>query len=124
MMDVFGVLAALLAAAGIIGVTARSVSMRVREMGIRMALGAPASELVGAAVRENLAVVAAGTGIGLAGGFWFSKLLSGFLFGIRGYDPPTYLAVSSLVIVLALLASYLPARCIEGIDPAQVLKAD
>lgn len=124
LMNAFGLLAALLAAAGVTGVTARSVSLRTREMGIKMALGARGSGLVKATVGGHLRIALVGTGLGLAGAFWASKLLSGFLFGIETFDPPTYAVVTLLTLVLAMAASYLPARRISRVDPVEVLKVE
>jgi predicted permease len=124
LMNVFGILATTLAAAGVIGVTARSVSLRTREMGIRMALGARGSGLIGATVRENLRTGLAGVALGLAGAWWASRLLTPFLFGIQTSDPPTYATVILLIVVLSVSASYVPARRISRVDPADVLRAE
>jgi putative ABC transport system permease protein len=124
LMIAFGILATILAAAGVIGVTARSVSLRTREMGIRMALGAQGSGLVSATVRENLRIGLAGMAIGLAGASWASRLLTPFLFGIQASDLPTYATVILLIVVLSGSASYVPARRISQVNPVDVLRAE
>ncbi len=124
LMNVFAILAALLAAAGIFGVTARSVALRTREMGIRMALGATESGLVGSTVRSSLLTALAGTAVGLVGALWASRLLSRFLFGIEPSDPTTYGVVAALIVVVCLLASFAPARRISKVDPVEVLRAE
>ncbi|NIM48224.1 MAG: FtsX-like permease family protein, partial [Gemmatimonadales bacterium] len=121
---VFGVVAALLAAAGVFGVTARSVAQRAREMGIRMALGARQEGLVGGVVRSSLGTALAGTVVGVLGALWTSRLISGFLFGVEAWDPLTYGAVASLLFIVCLVASYVPARRIARIDPMDVLRAE
>jgi putative ABC transport system permease protein len=124
LMNVFGILATILAAAGVIGVTARSVSLRTREMGIRMALGARGSGLVRATVRENLRTGLAGMAMGLVGALWASRLLTPFLFGIQTSDLPTYATVILMIVVLSVFSSYVPARRISRVDPVDVLRAE
>jgi len=124
LMTVFGVTAALLAAAGVLGVTARAVAQRTREMGIRMALGARGRRLVGSTVLESLTSALAGTALGLLGAFWASRLLSRFLFGVAPSDPITYGAVGTLVIAVCLGASYVPARQIARVDPVRVMRVE
>jgi predicted permease len=124
LMSVFGILAALLAAAGVFGVTARSVAMRTKEMGIKMALGARESGLVGTTVRGVLLVGLAGTLVGLIGALWTAGLLTRFLYGIEPSDPTTYAGVGVLIVVVCLAASYVPARRISRVDPIEVLRAE
>ncbi len=124
LMNVFGLLATLLAAAGVIGVTARSVSHRTRELGIRMALGARGSGLISATIHANLRVALAGITIGLVGAFLASGVLTPFLFGIEASDLPTYATVALLMVSLSLSASYIPARRITMVNPVDVLKAE
>lgn len=124
LMNAFGLLATLLAAAGVIGVTARSVSLRTREMGIKLALGARRPKLVKETVGESLVVGLLGTAVGLLGALWATRLLSGFLFGIRAWDPLTYGAVAVFALVVCGLASYAPAQRISRVDPLKVLQAE
>jgi predicted permease len=124
LMGVFGIVAALLAATGIYGVTARAVAQGARELGIQMALGARPGALIGSAVRATGMSAGVGILLGLVLSLGAGGLLSGFLFGVEATDPLTYGAVSSLVLLVCLLASYLPARRITRLHPVDVLKAE
>ena len=124
LVSAFGILAALLAAAGVFGITARSVALRRREMGIRMALGARGTDLVGNTVRGILYVGVTGTVVGLLGALWTSRLLERFLFGVEPSDPATYGVVAALIVIVCLLASYAPARRITKVNPVEVLRAE
>ena len=121
---VFGVLAAFLAAAGVFGVTARSVAFHTREIGIRRALGARELGLVGNTMGSIVVVGLGGTAIGLSGALLTSSLLGRFLFGIQPSDPLTYGAVALFLLMICSLASYLPSRQILRLDPRDVLNAD
>lgn len=120
----FAGLAAVLASVGIFGVTARSVSARTREMGIRIALGAREGALVRLVVRE--AVTAAGVGIsaGLLASLWVAGLIRGFLFGIETWDPATYAMVIALMLAVCLMASYVPARSVTHVSATEALNTD
>jgi putative ABC transport system permease protein len=124
LMNTFAILAALMAAAGVIGVTARRVSLRTRELGIQMALGARRSGLVKATVGGNLRIALGGTALGIIGAFWASSLLREFLYGIEATDPATYVVVTVSILVLTLGASYLPARRISRVNPMDVLRVE
>jgi hypothetical protein len=121
---IFGALAALLAAAGVFGVTARSVALRTRELGVRMALGARGSRLVASTVSEVLQTALAGTVLGLTGAFWTSHLLAGFLFGVEPSDPTTFAAVAASIVAVCFLASYTAARRISRVNPVEVLNVE
>jgi len=120
----FAFLAALLAAAGVFGITARTVAAQTREMGIRMALGAGHTGLVGTTVRSVTVTGLAGTAVGLVSALWVSHLLVEFLFGISSFDPATYAAVTAFIVVMCLVASYFPARRITRVNPVEVLRAE
>jgi putative ABC transport system permease protein len=124
LMTAFGVLAALLAAAGVFGITARGVALRTKEMGIKMALGARELGLVGTTVWGTLLVGLAGTAVGLTGALWTSSLLTRFLFGVEPTDPMTYGVVAAMIVTVCVLASYVPARRISRVSPVEVLKAE
>ena len=124
LMMVFGFCAAALAGAGVFGVTARSVTFRRREMGIRMAMGAKNSELVRLALGRTCMAGLTGLGLGLVGALWISQLFDRFLFGIESWDPATYSLSAILLLGLGILASYLPARRATKIDPVEVMKAE
>jgi putative ABC transport system permease protein len=121
---VFGVAATLLAVAGVFGVTARAVALNARELGIRMALGAREVGLMGATVRSGLLTGATGTVVGLTGAYFVSRLVSRFLFGVGASDAVTYGVVAALLMLVCLVASYLPARGITRVDPVEVLRAE
>jgi putative ABC transport system permease protein len=121
LMWTFAALAAVLASVGIFGVTARAVAGRAREMGIRTALGAQGSSLIMLVMRERLAWSALGIAMGLVGAFWASGLIQGFLYGIRAWDPVTYVVVVLLMIVVCLVAGYVPARRVTRIGVAEVV---
>jgi putative ABC transport system permease protein len=124
LMMVFGVSAALLAGAGVYSVTARGVNRRAQEMGIRMALGARGGSLVRTIVMADLATGLVGIVLGIAGALTASRFLSRFLFGIGGWDPPTYAAVASLALLLCMTASFIPARRASVLAPMRVLRKE
>ena len=124
LMSVFGVLASLLAAVGIFGVTARGVAHSIRELGIRKALGAPDRTLIFRVVRRGAVTGGAGVVLGLVGAVWASRLVAGFLYGVEPFDPVTFAAVASAFAIVSLGASYLPARRILQVDPVAVLKTE
>ncbi len=119
---VFAVCAALLAGAGVFGVTARSVARQRREMGIRLALGAPGGQLVALALGGTLKSGAVGIAVGLLGALWVSRLFARFLFGVESWDPVTYGAAAAALLGLSILASYLPARRALSVDPVDALR--
>jgi putative ABC transport system permease protein len=120
----FGVLAALLAAFGTYGVIAYGVRRRTREIGVRMALGANRSRVVGLVVRQGLAFALSGLACGLVAGLACAPLLGGLLFGVGPADPLTFAAVALLIASAALAASYLPAREAAGVDPLVAIRAE
>jgi len=124
LMVVFGLCAAVLAGAGVFGVTARGVAFRKREMGIRLALGAQGHELVRLALGRTLKAGAFGVVLGLVGALWVCRLLARFLFGVETWDPTTYTIAAGSLLALSLVASYLPARRAARIDPVRVLRQE
>ncbi len=122
LVGIFGLIALFLAAAGLYGVIAYSVAQRTREIGIRMALGARPVEIfrlvVGQGLKLALIGVAAGLGFGLAA----ARVLSSQLYGVGASDPITFFSISSLLVVVALAASWLPARRATKIDPLIALR--
>jgi predicted permease len=118
---VFGIAALLLAAIGIYGVMAYAVTQRTQEIGIRMALGAQRRDVLGLVVRQGMTLAAIGVVAGLAGAFSLTRVMAGLLFHVRPDDPTTYLAISFLLIVVAFLACYLPARRAAKLDPVIAL---
>jgi putative ABC transport system permease protein len=124
LLGLFASLALILAAVGIYGVLSYSVSRRTRELGIRMAVGAPRAKLLCLVLGQGMILVMAGLGIGLVAGALFSRLLGSFLFGVTGTDPLTLSSASALLIVVSLLACYLPARRATRVDPVVALRLE
>ena len=119
---VFSLLALFLACVGLYGATSFGVTQRRREIGIRMALGAEMRSVVGMFLLEAGWVVGIGLAAGLCGTLAASRTISAFLFGLTPTDPMTIAAVSILLIFVAILAAYLPARRATRIDPMVVLR--
>jgi putative ABC transport system permease protein len=126
LLGVSALLALLLAAIGIYGVVAYSVTQRAQEIGIRLALGAKASDVLKLIIGRGIVPVLLGLAFGLAGAFALSRALTrltaGLLFEVRATDPATFTAIALLLLVVALLACYLPARRGTKIDPVTSLK--
>jgi predicted permease len=123
LIGLFGMLALLITAAGIAGVIAFSVNQRTQEFGIRMALGAPRAGVLGMVLRQGLQLVAIGLVIGMAGAIFLTRLLSTLLFEVEPTDALTFLAVSTVLMMVAVLACLMPARRAASVDPIVALRA-
>jgi putative ABC transport system permease protein len=122
MLTIFALVALALASVGLFGVMSYLVAQRTRELGIRIALGGQPSAVRRVVVRESLLIALAGLAIGLALSLALSRALRGLLFGVPPTDLVTYVGVSALLLVVALLASYGPARRATRIDPVVALR--
>jgi predicted permease len=122
LLGIFAGLALILAAVGIYGVMSYSVAQRTREIGIRMALGAQRGDVLKLTIANGLKLVGTGLLIGLAGAFALTRVMSGLLFGISPTDPTTFLAISFVLLAVAVLASYLPALRATRVDPILALR--
>jgi putative ABC transport system permease protein len=119
---VFGTVALLLAAMGIYGVTAYSVAQRTQEIGIRMALGARMIDVLKLVLRGGMSLALIGAAIGLASAFAVTRVMSSLLFGVTPTDLATFAAVALLLLVVAFLACYIPARRATKVDPLVALR--
>jgi putative ABC transport system permease protein len=124
MLAIFASVALLLAAIGIFGVLSYAVSQRTREIGIRMALGAPGRSVVLLVVRQATALVLCGVAAGTMTALLVSQAMVEMLFGVEPTDPVTFSAVAALLVTVALFASYLPARRATRVDPVVALRAE
>ncbi len=124
LLSVFGVMALLLSSIGIYGVTSFGISLRVREIGVRIALGAEPRHVRGMLMREGAILVAIGIAFGLAGAFAISRVLESMLIGVGARDVATFVAAPCVLAAVALTACWLPARKATRIDPATALRAE
>jgi len=124
MLALFAALALALATIGIYGVMAYMVNQGTREIGIRLALGATQKNILHLIVRQGMILALTGVAIGLAGAFALTRLMRSLLFGVRSTDPPTFVGIAALLSLIALLASYIPARRAARIDPMVSLRCE
>lgn len=124
-LELIGTMACLgviLAAVGLYGVTAYSVAERTREIGIRMALGAPRREVLRLVLSQGMLITMIGTAVGIAAALTLSSQMKSLLFGTAAYDPPAYLIAAAILMVVGLAACYLPARAAARLDPLVALR--
>jgi len=118
----FGLLATLLAVIGLYGVMAYTVARRTREIGVRMALGAVAGDVVWLVMREVLVLVGSGLTLGLAGAWALSRLVGSQLYGVTANDPATIAGAAGILAAIALVAGYVPARRATRVNPVLALR--
>jgi predicted permease len=124
LLSAFGLAALLLAGVGVYGVTAQAARRRTQEMGIRMALGAQAADVLGLMLRQGVAVVGAGLAVGYTGAILATRSMTSMLYGVEPNDPGTLGAVGALLAAVALAASYLPAHRATRVDPVRSLRGE
>ncbi len=124
LLTAFGLLAMCLAAIGIFGVVSEAANQRTREIGVRMALGAEAADVVRMVMRRSLGLALAGIAIGLAASLYLTRFIQSLLFGVNATDALAFAGAVAVLLAVALIAGYLPARRAARIDPAAVLRSE
>jgi putative ABC transport system permease protein len=124
LLSLLAALALVLTAIGLYGVMAQMILQRKRELSIRLALGAQRRDVLRLVVIKGLVLTGAGICVGSVGAIWASRLLSSSLFGITATDPLIFSAVTTLLLLVGLFGSYIPARSIVTLDVAQTLRQD
>ena len=124
LLSIFAALALVLASVGLYAVMAYSVSRRRRELGVRLALGAQRGQILGLVVRQGMVLAVSGVAAGLLGSFVTSQLLQSLLYGVSPTDIVAFGSVTAVLLGVALLASYVPARRATAVDPVTALRAD
>jgi predicted permease len=122
LLTIFGSSALLMAAIGIYGLMAYSVQQRTQELGIRMALGAQASNIRNMVIRQGLVLALIGVVIGIGGALWLTHFLASFLFGVKAWDPTAFVITPVLLMAVALFAVWIPARRATRVDPMAALR--
>jgi ABC-type antimicrobial peptide transport system permease subunit len=120
----FGIVALALASIGVYGVLSYSVSQRVQEIGVRMALGAERRNVLGLIVGQGLRLAAVGIVLGLAGAFGVTRVIGTLLYNVTATDPVSFASVAGFLALVAALASYVPARRAMAVDPIVALRSE
>ena len=124
LFGIFGLLGLMLVSVGVYGVMSYFISQRAREIGIRLALGAPLRSVSGSVVGQGLALSTVGVIIGIAAALGLGRFMSGMLFGVSWNDPVTFVTIPALVTGVALLACVVPAMRATRVDPIEALRAE
>src|SRR5262249_17988253 len=121
LVGLFAALGLALAAVGVYGVIAYSVEQRAHEIGLRVALGAQARDVLRLVLKQGLSLALLGVLLGLAGAYGVTRLINSLLFGVSASDPLTFIVISLLLVTVALLACWIPARRATKVDPIVAL---
>jgi putative ABC transport system permease protein len=124
LLTVFGVSALLMAAIGVYGLMAYSVQQRTQELGVRMALGAQASNIRNMVIRQGMTLALIGVVVGIGGAFWLTRFLASFLFGVKAWDPTAFILTPLLLSAVALFAIWIPATRATRVDPMTALRLE
>ena len=124
MFTVFGFIALVLAAVGLYGVIAYDIAQRMREMGVRVALGAQASDIRRLVLWQGMRVAAIGTALGVVAAFVTAKYVADLLFHTSAYDPIAFVGAAATILVVSVLATLIPARRATRVDPVVALRSE
>jgi ABC-type antimicrobial peptide transport system permease subunit len=124
LLSIFGASALILASIGIYGLMAYSVQQRTQEMGVRMALGADRAKIRNLVVWQGMQLTIAGVVVGIGAAFGLTRLIASFLFGVKSWDPIAFVTVPLILVIVALLAVWLPAHRASRLDPMQALRVE
>jgi ABC-type antimicrobial peptide transport system permease subunit len=124
LIGLFSLAALILSAIGIYGLMHYFVEQRTNEIGVRMALGARYQDVLGLVLRQGMSLATVGATIGILGALALTRMLSGLLFGVTASDPVTFAAAPVILLGVAVLACWIPARRAAGIDPVRALRQD
>jgi putative ABC transport system permease protein len=124
LLTIFGAAGLMMAAIGVYGVMSYSVQQRTQELGVRMALGAQASNLRNMVVGQGMILAGAGVALGIGAAFWLTRFLASFLFGVKAWDPVAFIVTPLLLSAVALLAVWIPAQRATRVDPMTALRLE
>jgi ABC-type antimicrobial peptide transport system permease subunit len=124
LLALFAGIALFLAAVGLYGVVAYTVGLRTQEIGVRMAMGAQRGDVLGMVIGSGMKLALAGVAIGVAGALALSRLLQAMLFEVTPLDPPSYVVTAAVLLAVAALASFVPARRATRVDPLVALRTE
>jgi putative ABC transport system permease protein len=124
LIGVFAAIAAALACVGLYGVLATAVRQRTAEIGVRVAFGASARNILGQVIADGMKLCAVGLGVGLLAAIWLTRAMTTMLVQVRPTDPPTYAAITVLFVVISVAACWIPARRAAGLDPMAALRSE